>query len=477
MGAAHALVGAAGAALEDGAALVDEDATSFTYDANGQPDTVTHPDQYTKYEYDLRELVKTVKVGDSASDATPNVTAFTYTDRGQKLMETKADNNTVDYTYYLNGAIKSQTEKKSNGTLVASHTYSYDANGNRSQDVAKKMNADSTGAYLDSTTDHTYDPVDRIKQVTKTGNGAGTESYVHDNNANVISQNVRGESYGNDDDSEYTGIDKPVATDPTREPYNAYRFNGKRWDVDSQTYDMGFRDYRPDINRFTTRDMYNGALSDMRLGVDAVTGNRYAFTGGNPVSRIEIDGHECWGSSGCYEDKTPTLSDSDRDFLCTYGYMGCPNKSKGIPEEDVPADESPTESVPAVTGYGDHADAAQKTTRQVCNQPIGRGKSVCSTVSPYAWKNNSSNADVHTTGDCYNASFSFLVGLGFEYCSMSSDNGESGSTLSIGPQLGIGGSASRGVVASNVESYTELSGWGVDAEFAGGEVVGGYIDG
>ncbi|OIJ88385.1 hypothetical protein BIV24_22740 [Streptomyces colonosanans] len=56
-------------------------------------------------------------------------------------------------------------------------------------------------------------------------------------------------AYGNDDDSEYTGIDKPVATDPTREPYNACRFYGKRWDVDSQTYDMGFRDYRPDINR------------------------------------------------------------------------------------------------------------------------------------------------------------------------------------------------------------------------------------
>ncbi|MFD5898984.1 DNA/RNA non-specific endonuclease [Streptomyces sp. NPDC060366] len=54
---------------------------------------------------------------------------------------------------------------------------------------------------------------------------------------------------------------------------------------------MGFRDYSPGLNRFTSRDMYNGALADMRLGSDPFTGNRYAFTGGNPVSNVEIDGH------------------------------------------------------------------------------------------------------------------------------------------------------------------------------------------
>jgi hypothetical protein len=54
---------------------------------------------------------------------------------------------------------------------------------------------------------------------------------------------------------------------------------------------MGFRDYDPGLNRFTTRDMYNGALADMGLGTDPFTGNRYAFTGGNPTSNVELDGH------------------------------------------------------------------------------------------------------------------------------------------------------------------------------------------
>ncbi|MEU4731229.1 DNRLRE domain-containing protein [Streptomyces sp. NPDC023588] len=432
----------------------EKKSTSFTYDANGQPETVTHPDQYAAYTYDPRGLAKTVSVGKTATDTDPKVTSYTYTDRRLKLRETKANGNTVDYAYYLDAALKTQTEKKPNGTLVSSHTYAYDANGNKAQDVAKKMNADNHAAYLDSTTDYTYDPANRLAKSVKTGNGAGTETYVHDDNANVISQTVKGTSstyaydrnrlltattsgvsasynydpfgrqesvtsggqvversvydgfdhviesgkldggsmkttkytfdpldrtstktadgkttdftylglsgeilneevagvltasyqyspwgerlsqvkhntdgttedgyygynshtdveslttkdgdtkatygytaYGSDDKTEFTGIDRPDAADPTKEAYNPYRYNAKRWDAQAGTYDMGFRDYNPGLNRFTSRDMYNGALADMGLGADPYTGNRYAFTGGNPTSRVELDGHDWW---------------------------------------------------------------------------------------------------------------------------------------------------------------------------------------
>lgn len=440
----------------------EKKATSFTYDANGQKQTTTHPDQYAQYLYDLRELVTTVKVGKSASDASPKTTGYTYTDRGLRLKETKANGNTVDYTYYLNAALKTQAEKKPNGTLVSSHTYAYDANGNQAQDVASKMNADNHGAYLNATTDYTYDPANRLAQSVKTGTGAGTETYVHDANANVVTQTIKnvttnytydrnrllsssigaagnsynydpygrldtvvaggkvvenrdydgfdhvvknaklqadgvttktstyvfdpldrtaskteagkttdfnylgtssevlneavagavtksyqyspwGErltqlkrntdgseelgvygynghtdvetltdtsgdtkstygytAYGTNNDAEFTGIDKPDTAQPDKEAYNPYRFNAKRWDAASGTYDMGFRDYSPGLNRFTSRDMYNGALSDMGLGSDPFTGNRYAFTGGNPISGVEIDGHNwCEGGSFC----------------------------------------------------------------------------------------------------------------------------------------------------------------------------------
>ena len=54
---------------------------------------------------------------------------------------------------------------------------------------------------------------------------------------------------------------------------------------------MGFRDYDPGLNRYMSRDLYNGALDDMALGMDPWNTNRYAFAGGNPISGVELDGH------------------------------------------------------------------------------------------------------------------------------------------------------------------------------------------
>ncbi|MGC4834779.1 hypothetical protein ACLQ3D_09785 [Micromonospora vinacea] len=42
------------------------------------------------------------------------------TDRGEKLEEVKGNGDTVDYSYFLDGLLKSQTEKKSNGTTLVS---------------------------------------------------------------------------------------------------------------------------------------------------------------------------------------------------------------------------------------------------------------------------------------------------------------------------------------------------------------------
>lgn len=67
-------------------------------------------------------------------------------------------------------------------------------------------------------------------------------------------------------------------------------------DTASGNYNMGFRTYSTGMNRFLSRDMYNGAMADMRLAFDPMTGNRYAFAGGNPLSNVELDGHS-WASS------------------------------------------------------------------------------------------------------------------------------------------------------------------------------------
>ncbi len=54
---------------------------------------------------------------------------------------------------------------------------------------------------------------------------------------------------------------------------------------------MGPRLYDPSTARFTTADFYMGATSDMALGTDPLTGNRYLFAAANPVAFFD-DGHE-----------------------------------------------------------------------------------------------------------------------------------------------------------------------------------------
>jgi RHS repeat-associated protein len=429
--------------------------TSFTYNPNGALEKAVHDKDHATYTYDVRDLPATVTNATSATDPSPKVTTFTYTDRGERLREVKGNGNTVDYTYFLDGLLRTQLERKPGGALVSQHTMAYDLNGNRTSDAARTMNADNTASYLDTTATYTYDPRDRVASLTRTGVGAGSETYVHDANNNLVSQVVKdvtttyhydrnrllrvvnwsagqvfnynydpfgrldtvtaGDSvlermvydgfdhvlenrrtfggttrysydpldrtatkttdagtakektttynylgmstdvldeevagavtksyqyspwgerlsqvtqnangtkenayygynahtdvetltdqsgntkatygytaYGSDDSTQFTGIDKPDAANPTKEPYNPYRFNAKRWDQSSGTYDMGFRDYSPGLNRFLSRDMYNGALADLELGTNPFTGNRYAFGAGNPVSNVELDGH------------------------------------------------------------------------------------------------------------------------------------------------------------------------------------------
>src|SRR5260370_4466107 len=52
------------------------------------------------------------------------------------------------------------------------------------------MNADNNAAYLTHTLGYSYDPQDRIAQVSK--DGTATEAYAHDANSNVISQTLNG---------------------------------------------------------------------------------------------------------------------------------------------------------------------------------------------------------------------------------------------------------------------------------------------
>jgi len=148
-----------------------------------------------------------------------------------------------------------------------------------------------------------------------------------------VTSSYRYTAYGSPDASGTLGEDSTDtatggsadAGDPTKDVLNPYRYSAKRIDTASGGYDMGFRNYDPGLNTFLSRDMYNGALADLSLGMDPWNANRYAFAGGNPISHIELDGHKAapasdTASAGEYdrqivnlwiEQTTPTTDDPD----------------------------------------------------------------------------------------------------------------------------------------------------------------------
>jgi hypothetical protein len=112
---------------------------------------------------------------------------------------------------------------------------------------------------------------------------------------------------------------------------------------------MGFRDYSPGLNRFLTRDMFNGALADMSLGSNPWTMSRYTFAGGNPTTLVEHDGHMAirdidtgsgGGSGATCSDATPEYCYAPgSNAMSSYGLgtrwaideaLGCPTPEKCV---------------------------------------------------------------------------------------------------------------------------------------------------
>ena len=96
---------------------------------------------------------------------------------------------------------------------------------------------------------------------------------------------------------------------------------------------MGFRDYSPGLNRYLTRDCYNGALADLNLALDPFTGSRYAFAGGNPITGIELDGHMLDNDGGGGGGGTPTAQCTDEygyTYQCSQGLTTSPTTQQKV---------------------------------------------------------------------------------------------------------------------------------------------------
>ncbi|MEV6268469.1 RHS repeat-associated core domain-containing protein [Kribbella sp. NPDC051936] len=171
--------------------------------------------------------------------------------------------------------VTAEEEKDTAGTWKVSKSYAYGASGENLSLVDSPVNGTTSKKSFYGTNPH-----GDVETLTDASTGATTSTY-------------RYTAYGQPDKVGTTGDDEIKDNDPAANAdiVNPYRFNSSRFDGATGTYDMGFREYNPGLNRFLTRDMFNGALTDLGLGTDPWNANRYMFGGGNPISRIEYGGH------------------------------------------------------------------------------------------------------------------------------------------------------------------------------------------
>lgn len=284
-----------------------QETETYLHDAAGNVTEETVENKTTKSVYDRNRLVSSSSDGststynydplgrlDTVSSAGTILEKYTYDgfDRVASHRQTKPDRSTetTKFAYDPFDRTVSRTEK-AGGTGQETTDFSF--LGLSDEVVAEEI----SGALKKS---YTFGPWNERLGMVKHD---GTKEYsYYGYNSHTDVELLTGQdgktratygytAYGKDDTQVYTGVDKPDPANPDKKPYNSYRFNAKRFDSATGDYDMGARDYSPERNRFLTRDMYNGALSDMSLGTDPFTMNRYAFAGGNPISGIEIDGH------------------------------------------------------------------------------------------------------------------------------------------------------------------------------------------
>jgi RHS repeat-associated protein len=297
----------------DAGALLDS--YTYTYDANNNHTSVVTSSGTISYQYDVLNQLTQETLADGTTisyeyDAAGNRTKKSVTQGG--------NTTTTNYTYDVANQL----------TAINGQAYTYDANGNQTNNGAKTFIYDvenrlievknSTGTSLAS---FTYDKDGkRLSMTTASGtinfHYSGDKviyetdatnnivaSYTWDAKGNPVSMTKSDATYyyhvnGHGDvtaltDSNGTAVAQYqydawgniISSTGSMKDTNPYRYAGYRYDQETGLYYLMARYYDAKDGRFITRDTFYGFEDD------PLSLNLYAYTKNNPIMYIDPDGH------------------------------------------------------------------------------------------------------------------------------------------------------------------------------------------
>ena len=286
----------------------------YTYDNNGNRIKVVEANSKTiNYTYDDTNKLLSESI---SNDPNGNNTTTTYNyDEVGNLLTKTVDSTTTEFTYNQND----QLIQKANETLT------YDANGNLVQQGNNSYSYDAKNRLISVTTptdtiEYTYDA--NNNRTVKVVNGE-TTTYLIDTNtqfAKVITESKSNGTtinytYGNKLLNQTTQNETlyylPDALGSVREladtnenlsdhyiysPYgellehegdseNEFLYTGEQYDEVTELYYLRARYYSPSLERFITRDTYDGTQDD------PISQNHYLYANANPTKYTDPSGH------------------------------------------------------------------------------------------------------------------------------------------------------------------------------------------
>lgn len=224
--------------------------TTYTYDANGQPLTLTDNSSHTTSEtYDSLGRTTTVTRPDNSQTTT------TYDAAGETLTVSNSAGTTTT-TYDPLGRVLTQVNANGSGTMQTTVASTYDADGNVVQKQTAAANNSTTTVMA------TYDPLDR--QISMTD---GNRSYTYDANGNVLTMqvqnsgsNVVGATYGYDGDNRVTSMTTTVGPSSTQLHSYSFTYDGDG-NIHTTSTDGNTATYSYDANNQLTQVQDSGGTT------------------------------------------------------------------------------------------------------------------------------------------------------------------------------------------------------------------------